>query len=118
MREPTSHLASRVLVFMKVARLRQRFVGRTGPEFCISLASTRAISPPAYLAKVVRGRAVRIGRNHQGQAAARAPGFQGMPAPVAVSLKAVLAVLYNGLFGTGFAYILWFAIIERLSTAT
>jgi drug/metabolite transporter (DMT)-like permease len=44
--------------------------------------------------------------------------FQGMPAPAAVSLKAVLAVLYNGLLGTGFAYILWFAIIERLSTAT
>ena len=44
--------------------------------------------------------------------------FQGVPAPAAVSLKAVLAVLYNGLLGTGFAYILWFAIIERLSTAT
>ena len=44
--------------------------------------------------------------------------FQGMPAPAAVSLKAVLAVLYNGLLGTGFAYILWFAIIERLPTAT
>jgi drug/metabolite transporter (DMT)-like permease len=41
-----------------------------------------------------------------------------MPAPAAVSLKAVLAVLYNGLLGTGFAYILWFAIIERLPTAT
>ena len=26
--------------------------------------------------------------------------------------------LYNGLLGTGFAYILWFAIIERLPTAT
>ena len=44
--------------------------------------------------------------------------FQGMPAPATVSLKAVLAVLYNGLLGTGFAYILWFAIIERLPTAT
>ena len=44
--------------------------------------------------------------------------FQGVPAPAAVSLKAVLAVLYNGLLGTGFAYILWFAIIERLPTAT
>jgi drug/metabolite transporter (DMT)-like permease len=44
--------------------------------------------------------------------------FQGMPAPAAVSLKAVLAVVYNGLIGTGFAYILWFAIIERLPTAT
>jgi drug/metabolite transporter (DMT)-like permease len=44
--------------------------------------------------------------------------FQGMPAPAAVSLKAVLAVVYNGLIGTGFAYILWFAIIECLPTAT
>jgi drug/metabolite transporter (DMT)-like permease len=44
--------------------------------------------------------------------------FQGMPAPAAVSFKAVLAVVYNGLIGTGFAYILWFAIIERLPTAT
>lgn len=44
--------------------------------------------------------------------------FQGMPAPAAVSLKAVLAVVYNGLIGTGFAYILWFAIIVRLPTAT
>src|SRR4029077_18342456 len=44
--------------------------------------------------------------------------FQGVPAPGAVSLKGVLAVLYNGLLGTGFAYILWFAIIERLPTAT
>ena len=44
--------------------------------------------------------------------------FQGMPVPAAVSLKAVLAVVYNGLIGTGFAYILWFAIIERLPTAT
>ena len=39
-------------------------------------------------------------------------------AVVAQFRKAVLAVLYNGLLGTGFAYILWFAIIERLSTAT
>ena len=44
--------------------------------------------------------------------------FQGMPMPAAVSLNAVLAVVYNGLIGTGFAYILWFAIIERLPTAT
>ena len=44
--------------------------------------------------------------------------FQGLPMPAAVSLKAVLAVVYNGLIGTGFAYILWFAIIERLPTAT
>ena len=44
--------------------------------------------------------------------------FQGMPVPAPVSMKAVLAVLYNGLIGTGFAYILWFVIIERLPTAT
>jgi drug/metabolite transporter (DMT)-like permease len=35
-----------------------------------------------------------------------------------VSLTAVLAVLYNGLIGSGFAFVLWFAIIERLPTAT
>ncbi len=35
-----------------------------------------------------------------------------------VSLAATLAVLYTGLVGTGVAYLLWFAIIERLSTAT
>ena len=44
--------------------------------------------------------------------------FAGVPTPAPVSLKAVLAVIYNGLIGTGFAYILWFAIIERLPTAT
>ena len=43
--------------------------------------------------------------------------FKGMPAPAALSLKAVLAVVYNGLIGTGFACILWFAIIECLPTA-
>ena len=44
--------------------------------------------------------------------------FEGVPAFSPISAKAVLAVLYNGLIGTGFAYILWFAIIERLPTAT
>jgi drug/metabolite transporter (DMT)-like permease len=44
--------------------------------------------------------------------------FEDAPAPAQVSLPAVLAVLYNGLIGTGFAYVLWFAIIERLPTAT
>ena len=44
--------------------------------------------------------------------------FQGVPTPALVSLKAILAVIYNGLIGTGFAYILWFAIIARLPTAT
>jgi drug/metabolite transporter (DMT)-like permease len=29
----------------------------------------------------------------------------------------VLAVIYNGLIGIGLAYVLWFAIIERLPTA-
>jgi drug/metabolite transporter (DMT)-like permease len=43
---------------------------------------------------------------------------RGIAMPAAVSLPAVLAILYNGLIGTGLAYILWFAIIERLSTAT
>jgi drug/metabolite transporter (DMT)-like permease len=46
------------------------------------------------------------------------PLFQTPPLPAHVSLQAALAVLYNGLIGTGLAYILWFAIIERLSTAT
>ena len=40
------------------------------------------------------------------------------PSPGPVSLLAMLAVAYNGLIGTGFAYVLWFAIIERLPTAT
>jgi len=43
------------------------------------------------------------------------PIFQSLPTQV--SLQAVLAVLYNGLIGTGLAYVLWFAIIERLPTA-
>ena len=50
--------------------------------------------------------------------AAGLPMFQGMPTFAPVSLKVVLAVIYNGLIGTGFAYILWFAIIARLPTAT
>jgi drug/metabolite transporter (DMT)-like permease len=44
--------------------------------------------------------------------------FQGIPTLSPVSLQAALAVLYNGLIGSGFAYVLWFAIIERLPTAT
>jgi drug/metabolite transporter (DMT)-like permease len=44
--------------------------------------------------------------------------FQEAPAPLHASLPTVLAVLYNGLIGTGLAYVLWFAIIVRLPTAT
>ena len=44
--------------------------------------------------------------------------FQAAPAPESVSLKGVLAVLFTGLIGIGLAYVLWFAIIERLPTAT
>ena len=44
--------------------------------------------------------------------------FQAVPAPESVSLKGVLAVLFTGLIGIGLAYVLWFAIIERLPTAT
>ena len=44
--------------------------------------------------------------------------FQGVPEPSPVSVQAMLAVAYNGLIGTGFAYILWFAIIERLPMTT
>jgi drug/metabolite transporter (DMT)-like permease len=50
--------------------------------------------------------------------AAGFPLFQGIPTFSPVSLQAVLAVLYNGLIGSGFAYVLWFAIIGRLPTAT
>jgi drug/metabolite transporter (DMT)-like permease len=50
--------------------------------------------------------------------AAGFPLFQGAPALSPVSLQAALAVLYNGLIGSGFAYVLWFAIINRLPTAT
>jgi drug/metabolite transporter (DMT)-like permease len=35
-----------------------------------------------------------------------------------VSTVAILAVVYNGLLGTGVAYILWFAIVARLPTTT
>jgi drug/metabolite transporter (DMT)-like permease len=42
---------------------------------------------------------------------------QGLPVWAPISPQATLAVLYNGLIGTGLAYILWFAIIERLPTA-
>ena len=35
-----------------------------------------------------------------------------------MSLKGVLAVLFTGLIEIGLAYVLWFAIIERLPTAT
>ena len=44
--------------------------------------------------------------------------FQGMSMPASVSLKVALAVLFTGLIGVGFSYVLWFAIIERLPTAT
>ncbi|MCC6776186.1 MAG: DMT family transporter [Hyphomicrobiales bacterium] len=44
--------------------------------------------------------------------------FVAVPPIDQVSARAWLGVLYNGLFATGFAYILWFAIIERLPTAT
>jgi drug/metabolite transporter (DMT)-like permease len=44
--------------------------------------------------------------------------FQGAPEPSPVSVRAMLAIAYNGLIGTGLAYILWFAIIERLPTTT
>ncbi len=46
------------------------------------------------------------------------PSVAQLPALDHISLPAMLAVLYNGLIGTGFAYVLWFAIIERLPTAT
>jgi drug/metabolite transporter (DMT)-like permease len=44
--------------------------------------------------------------------------FQGMELPASVSWQGVLAVLFIGLIGVGLAYFLWFAIIERLPTAT
>jgi drug/metabolite transporter (DMT)-like permease len=44
--------------------------------------------------------------------------FQGTALPASVTWQGVLAVLFTGLIGVGLAYLLWFAIIERLSTAT
>jgi drug/metabolite transporter (DMT)-like permease len=44
--------------------------------------------------------------------------FEGIPHPALVSPKATFAILYNGFLGTGLAFILWFAIIARLPTAT
>jgi drug/metabolite transporter (DMT)-like permease len=41
-----------------------------------------------------------------------------LPVFTPVSWQAALAVLYNGLIGTGLAYLLWFAILDRLPTAT
>lgn len=44
--------------------------------------------------------------------------FQGASVPQSVSWRGGLAVLFTGLIGIGLAYVLWFAIIERLPTAT
>ena len=44
--------------------------------------------------------------------------FEGKSMPATVSLNGVLAVLFTGFIGVGLAYFLWFAIIERLPTAT
>jgi len=44
--------------------------------------------------------------------------FQDMTLPTSVTWQGVLAVLYTGLIAVGLAYLLWFAIIERLPTAT
>jgi drug/metabolite transporter (DMT)-like permease len=44
--------------------------------------------------------------------------FEGTSLPASVSWRGVLAVLFTGLIGIGLAYVLWFAIIERLPTAT
>ena len=44
--------------------------------------------------------------------------FQGGPAPTALSWPGALAALYTGVIATGLGYLLWFAIIERLPTAT
>lgn len=35
-----------------------------------------------------------------------------------LSMAAILAIAYNGLFATGVAYLLWFMIIDRLPMAT
>src|SRR5262245_42262945 len=44
--------------------------------------------------------------------------FDGMSVPASLTWRGVLAVLYTGLIGIALAYFLWFAIIERLPTAT
>lgn len=45
------------------------------------------------------------------------PIFHGMPTPEPVSLIPMLAVLFSGIVGTGFAYIWWFKIAAHLSAA-
>ena len=42
----------------------------------------------------------------------------GAPVLTPVSMQTVLAITYNGLIGTGLAYLLWFGIVERLPMAT
>jgi drug/metabolite transporter (DMT)-like permease len=44
--------------------------------------------------------------------------FQGTELPASVSWQGMLGVLFTGLIGVGLGYLLWFAIIERLPTAT
>ena len=44
--------------------------------------------------------------------------FQGKPTMAPLQLRTWLAVIFSGMFGTGFAYIIWFRIIGRLPTAT
>lgn len=44
--------------------------------------------------------------------------FQGVPSLAPVSLPATLAVLYNGVLGTGVAYLIWFMIVQRLPATT
>jgi drug/metabolite transporter (DMT)-like permease len=44
--------------------------------------------------------------------------FRGLPTPTPLSTNSLLGILYNGMFGTGLAFILWFTIIERLPAVT
>ncbi len=44
--------------------------------------------------------------------------FEGYPHFLAIDGKAILAVLYVGLIGVGFAHFLWWSIIDRLPTIT
>ena len=44
--------------------------------------------------------------------------FQGQPTIEPLAMRTWIAIVFNGVFGTGVAYFIWFNIIGRLSTAT
>jgi drug/metabolite transporter (DMT)-like permease len=50
--------------------------------------------------------------------AATLPMVEGVPHLWGVSAKAILALLFSGVIGSGIAYFLWFEIVRRLSATT